>query len=155
MPEPPPRSDTGPMTLVSQLPAATRAASESEPSVPARFAVGALWSVCGAVVSRGLTLTGFVLAGRLLGVARFGEVGMIQNTQGLFGVLAGGSLGLAATKYVAESHAADPARAARCFHLALLIAIVFGVVGALVLVGCAGPIAAGLLNAPHLVTALR
>ena len=48
----------------------------------------------------------FVLAGRLLGTAGFGEVGMIQSTQGLFGVLAGAGLGLAATKYVAEYRSA-------------------------------------------------
>jgi O-antigen/teichoic acid export membrane protein len=134
---------------------AQAAAAEDEPSVRVRFAVGALWSVLGAVSSRGLTLAGFVLAGRLLGSTGFGEVGMVQSTQGLFGVLAGGGLGLAATKYVAEYGAVDRARASRCCALALLIAAVCGVAGALVLGLLAGWIAERVLAAPHLVLELR
>ena len=65
------------------------------------FAAGVYWSLLGAVVSRGLTLVATVLAARTLGAEGFGELGMIQNTQGLFGVLAGAGLGLAATKFVA------------------------------------------------------
>jgi len=143
------------MTVIDQAPGTAPDALEGERSVHARFAVGALWSVGGAVVSRGLTLIGFVLAGRLLGAAGFGEVSMIQNTQGLFGVLAGGSLGLAATKFVAEYSAVDRAKAGRCCALALLIAVISGGVGALVLAVCAETIATSVLNAPHLVTELR
>jgi O-antigen/teichoic acid export membrane protein len=126
-----------------------------ERSVHVRFAFGAMWSVLGAVISRGLMLAGFIVASRALGAAGFGEVGMVQSTQGLFGVLAGGSLGLAATKYVAEYRTADRSRAGRCFALAMFIAVVSGVVGAAVLFAFAGPMAANVLAAPHLVTELR
>ena len=80
---------------------------------------------------------------------------MVQSTQGLFGILAGGGLGLAATKYIAEYRAVDRARASRCYALTLLIAIVTGGVGALVLCVFAGSIAKNVLHAPHLVTELR
>jgi O-antigen/teichoic acid export membrane protein len=143
------------VTSVSQTRVPTRAAPDGERPVHVRFALGALWSVAGAVASRGLTLVGFILASRALGATGFGEVGMIQSTQGLFGVLAGSGLGLAATKYVAEYRTADRPRAGRCFALALLIAVVSGGVGAAVLLAFAGPMAESVLGAPHLVGELR
>src|SRR6476619_3959233 len=91
-------------------------------AIGSRFLIGAFWSVAGAVIARGLTLAASVLAGRLLGPEGFGEIGMIQSTQGLFGVLAGAGLGLAATKFVAEHRSIDPTRAARCIALAIVIA---------------------------------
>lgn len=124
-------------------------------SVVVRFAVGALWALIGAVVSRGLTLASAVLAGRLLGTTGFGEIGMIQSTQGLFGVVAGAGLGLAATKFVAEHRSTDPARAGRAVTLANTIALVSGAVMALVLLVLSGAIASGVLNASHLTRELQ
>ena len=77
------------------------AVDTQEKSLAIRFVSGAYWSLVGAVISRGVTLIATVLAARTLGAEGFGEIGMIQNTQGLFGVLAGAGLGLAATKFVA------------------------------------------------------
>jgi O-antigen/teichoic acid export membrane protein len=114
------------------------------------FALGAFWTLVGAVVSRGLTLVGMVLAARLLGTSGFGELNMIQSTQGLFGVLAGAGLGLAATKFVAEFRSTDVLRASRCVALATTIALISGALVSVVLCVFAGPIAAGVLNAPHL-----
>jgi O-antigen/teichoic acid export membrane protein len=143
------------VTGVAETPLPEHAAPGGERPVHVRFAFGALWSVSGAVVARALALAGFVVASRTLGAAGFGEVGMVQSTQGLFGVLAGGSLGLAATKHVAEFCTADRARAARCFALALRIAVASGIGGALVLLAAAGPMADHVLGAPHLATELR
>ena len=56
-------------------------------SIARHFAIGAFWALVGAVVSRGLTLASSVVAGRLLGTTGFGEIGMIQSTQGLFGIV--------------------------------------------------------------------
>ena len=143
------------MTAVSQTPTMAPTAPEGDRSVLTRFVGNTAWSVFGAVVSRGLTLVGFVVAARLLGAAGFGAVGMVQSTQGLFGVLAGGGLGLAATKYVAEYRAVDRARASRCYALTLLIAVVTGGIGALVLCVFAGSIAENVLHTPQLVTELQ
>jgi len=139
------------------------AATSSEPamsaapsdSVAMRFAVGAFWALVGAGVSRGLTLASAVLAGRLLGTTGFGEVGMIQSTQGLFGIVAGAGLGLAATKFVAEFRSVDPAKTGRCVTLATTIALISGTLMALVLLVLSGVMASGLLNAPHLTVALQ
>ena len=119
------------------------------------FAVGAFWALVGAVVSRGFTLVSWVLAGRLLGTIGFGEVGMIQSTQGLFGILAGAGLGLATTKFVAEFRSVDPAKAERCVTLASTIALVSGVLTALGLLVLSGVIASSMLNAPHLTVGLQ
>ena len=125
------------------------AATTSE-SMATCFAVGAFWAVFGAAVSRGLTLAALVLAGRMLGTTGFGEVNMIQSTQGLFGVLAGAGLGLAATKFVAEFRSVDPARAGRCITLATLVAIISGIVGGGVLLVFADKLSESVLEAPHL-----
>ena len=124
-------------------------------SIAVRFAIGAFWALVGAVVSRGLTLASSVLAGRLLGTTGFGEIGMIQSTQGLFGVVAGAGLGLAATKFVAEFRSTDPARARRCVTFATTIALVSGMTMALALLAFSGVMASSALNAPHLTVELR
>jgi O-antigen/teichoic acid export membrane protein len=119
------------------------------------FAIGALWAVVGGVVSRGFTLASWVLAGRLLGTVGFGEVGMIQSTQGVFGILAGAGLGLATTKFVAEFRSVDPARAERCARLSSTIALFSGVLMALGLLVFSGFIASSVLNTPHLTEGLQ
>jgi len=124
-------------------------------SIATRFAIGAFWALVGAVVSRGLTLASSVVAGRLLGTTGFGEVAMIQSTQGLFGIVAGAGLGLAATKFVAESRSLDPARSARCVTQATTIALISGTVMALALLLLSGVIGARVLNAPHLTAELQ
>ena len=119
------------------------------------FAIGAFWALVGAVVSRGLTLASSVVAGRLLGTTGFGEIGMIQSTQGLFGIVAGAGLGLAATKFVAEFRSTDPVKTGRCATLATTIALVSGSVMALVLLACSGVMASSVLRAPHLTAELQ
>ncbi|HKX04524.1 MAG TPA: oligosaccharide flippase family protein [Methylomirabilota bacterium] len=119
------------------------------------FAIGAFWALVGAVVSRGLTLASSVVAGRLLGTTGFGEIGMIQSTQGLFGIVAGAGLGLAATKFVAEFRSTDPVKTGRCATLATTIALVSGSVMALVLLACSGVMASSVLRAPHLTGELQ
>lgn len=124
-------------------------------SIATYFAIGAFWALVGAVVSRGLTLASSVLAGRLLGTTGFGEVAMIQSTQGLFGIVAGAGMGLAATKFVAESRSTDPARSARCVTLATSIALISGTLMALVLLVLSRAIGSSVLNAPYLTMELQ
>ena len=120
-----------------------------------RLASGVFWSLVGAVVSRGLTLLATVLAARTLGAEGFGELGMIQNTQGLFGVLAGAGLGLAATKFVAQHRSVDPMQASRCILLTMLRSLVAGLLGAIVMYFYSSELAASVMQAPHLVAELQ
>src|ERR1035438_1477658 len=82
-------------------------------SLRERFTYGVIWSLAGAVVSRGFLLAASVVCARFLGKEGFGALGMIQSTAGMFGIFAGLGLGLTATKYVSEFRRQDPMRAGR------------------------------------------
>lgn len=120
-----------------------------------RLAKGALWSLSGALISRGLGIISWILVGRILGKEGFGELGVLQSTVGLFGTVAGFGMGMAATKYVAEFRSSDPARAGRIIGLASLTTWLSSVFMALILATCAPWIAANTLAAPQLADLLR
>lgn len=124
-------------------------------SVGRRLAVGASWAVIGAVVSRGLTLAASIAAGRILGTMKFGELGMIQSTQGLFGILAGAGMGLAATKFAAEFRTHDYPKTRRYIGFSLFVAIGSAAMLSPVLLLSSSLIAGHVLHAPHLVAELQ
>jgi len=96
-----------------------------------------------------------MLVARVLGRESFGELGMIQNTVGLFGVLAGFGLGLTATKYVAECRVTDTEKAGRILALSSAAATILGGISALALYFAAPFLAKNTLAAPHLTEPLR
>lgn len=120
-----------------------------------RLAKGAFWSLAGAVVSRGLMLAASVVVARMLGKTGYGEFGMIRSSVDMFLVFAGFSLGLTATKYVAEFRQSDPERAGRIISLSGATAIVTGGIMALGLFTFAPWLAEHAINAPHLTGVLR
>ena len=124
-------------------------------SLASRLTKGALWSVVGAVFSRFFHLASFILVARVLGKERFGELGIIQSTLGMFGAFAGFGLGLTATKHVAEFRSTDPAKAGRIMALSTLTALVMGGLTTGVLVVYAPWLASRTLAAPHLAGPLR
>jgi O-antigen/teichoic acid export membrane protein len=130
-------------------------ASLTGDSLRARFARGAFWSLLGTVISQGLGLIASVITARLLGREDFGALGIIQSTVGMFGVFAGMSLGLTATKYVAELRTTNPERAGRIIGLTALLAVATSGIAAVVLFLIAPVLAARTLNAPQLVGELR
>src|SRR5208282_1048310 len=89
-----------------------------------RLAKGTFWSFAGSVVARGLSFAASVYIARILGKSNFGELGIIQNTLGMFGALAGFGLGLTSSKHVAELRVADPARAGGVMVLSHIVALV-------------------------------
>ena len=90
-------------------------------SLRARFARGSAWSLAGQLASYVVGVASAVLVGRALGVTGFGELGMIQSTVGMFGLLAGMGVGVTNTKFVAELRNSDPKRAGRIMGLSLLV----------------------------------
>lgn len=60
------------------------------------------WSVGGAIASKGLLFLVWILVGRILGSASYGEFGIIRNTVLMFATFSGFGLGLTATKFVSE-----------------------------------------------------
>ena len=115
-----------------------------------RLAKGAFWSLAGALISRGLGLLSAILVGRILGKQEYGELGIIQNTIGMFGTLAGFGMGLTANKYVAEFKRTDPAHAGRIIALASATAWISSGIMAVALVASAPWLAAKTLAAPQL-----
>lgn len=120
-----------------------------------RLAKGAFWSLAGSLISRGLGLLSAILVGRMLGKHGFGELGMIQNTVGLFGTVAGFGMGMTATKHVAEFRISDPERAGRIIAMASATTWATSVVMGLALVVFAPWLAERTLAAPQLADLLR
>jgi O-antigen/teichoic acid export membrane protein len=124
-------------------------------SVAARFARGAFWSLIGTAVSRTVAQLGVLVAARILGTTKFGELGVVQNTTALFGVFAGLGLGLTATKYVAEYRDSAPERAGRILGVTLLLSIATGVTAAVAVIIAAPWLAEHALRSPTLAVDLR
>ncbi len=120
-----------------------------------RFARGVFWSLAGSLISRSLGLLSAILVARILGKEDFGELGIIQNTIGMFGTLAGFGMGLTANKHLAEFKHIDPARAERILGLASATAWLSSGLMALALVVSAPVLAAKTLAAPHLASLLQ
>lgn len=123
-------------------------------SLRARFTLGIVWSLAGAIVSRGFLLAASVVCARFLGKEGFGALGMIQSTAGMFGIFAGLGLGLTATKYVAEFRRQDPAKAGRILALSASAAFVFGCMITVLLILLAPYLAKKVLATPQLAAPL-
>src|SRR5271170_3044171 len=121
-------------------------------SLRARFTLGIVWSLTGAIVSRGFLLAASVVCARFLGKEGFGALGMIQSTAGMFGIFAGLGLGLTATKYVAEFRRQDPEKAGRILALSASAAFVFGCLITVLLILLAPYLAKKVLGNPQLAT---
>jgi O-antigen/teichoic acid export membrane protein len=123
--------------------------------VGSRLVRGAFWSLAGTVLARGLGLLSSIIVARVLGKQGYGQVGIIQSTVEMFGIVGGFGLGLTATKYVAELRRTDPERSGRIIGLCSLVSWVTGGIMALSLAVLAPWLATKTLNAPQLMSLLR
>jgi O-antigen/teichoic acid export membrane protein len=123
-------------------------------SLRARFALGAFWSVAGAVGSRGFLLVASILCARFLGKEAFGVLGMIQSTAGMFGIVAGLGLGMTATKYVSELRRQDPLKTGRILALSAAAAFISGSIMTILVILLAPYLAQHVLAAPQLAAPL-
>jgi O-antigen/teichoic acid export membrane protein len=119
-----------------------------------RLARGAFWTLAGTVVSRGLSLLSSMLVARMVGKVGFGELGIIQSTVGMFGVLAGFGMGLAATKHVAQYRTEEPQRAGRIIVFMELVTLGSSALLFVALALAARPLAQHTLAAPQLASVL-
>lgn len=124
-------------------------------SIRQRFAAGTFWSLTGTATSQGLQLFAAILAARFLGKSGYGELGIIQSTAAMFGAFASISLGLTATKNIAEFRKQDPDRAGRVLGLTIVAGVLSGAIIGLALLVFARPFATQVLSAPHLAGVLR
>lgn len=122
----------------------------SKSNLEHRVAKSAFWSLTGGIFSRFFTIITAIVTARILGKIGYGELGIIQSTLGIFGVLAGMGLGALSTKYIAEFRDNNPARAGAVAQLTIYISFISA--GALSFVClCLSPfIAANILERPEL-----
>lgn len=124
-------------------------------SLRQKFLHGAVWSLVGSVMSRGLGMASGIVAARVLGKVHYGELGMLQGTLELFGFVGGLGLGMIATKRVAELHQTDPAGAGRIIGFGLGLSVVSGLGVAALAFAFAGPLATQFLSNSDLAATLR
>lgn len=78
-----------------------------------RMAKGAIWTLSGSIVNRGLGLLGTILVARLLGAEQFGVAGVIQQLVSTVGGFIGLGIGGATTQFLAAALVSDRKRAGR------------------------------------------
>lgn len=115
-----------------------------------RFVHGAFWTLAGSLVVRLLTAVASVIVARLLGKEGYGEVGMVQSTIGMFGIVSGFGLGGTATKYLAEFKLKDPEKAGRILTCAIIFSMVSGLFVMLIVLYLSDFLAVHTLNRPGL-----
>jgi O-antigen/teichoic acid export membrane protein len=116
---------------------------------------GAFWVTAGTVLSRVGALLAWIPVARLVGEQVFGEIGLLQSTIALCGVVAGDALGVTAMKFVAEHRDTDPRRAGRILMLSGLIAGCTSLLVAGAIVAGSGWLASQTFQAPHLAFPLQ
>jgi O-antigen/teichoic acid export membrane protein len=94
----------------------------SAPPVRARLARNTLWSVAGSVCSQGSSLLAALVVARILGVAPFGQLALIQATVLMLGTFSELGMTLTTTKFVSRWRIADPERTGRLIGWSLRIA---------------------------------
>ncbi len=121
-----------------------------------RHAIGlghAVWASAGNIAIQLCTLITSITVARVLGKVAFGEYSIIQNTVGTMAMLAGGALGLTATRHIAENRL-HPDTASLTARTLLRWSIWLSIVLAIPLFLFAAPISSRLFSAPRLVSAL-
>jgi O-antigen/teichoic acid export membrane protein len=101
-----------------------------------------------------LLLLGIIVA-RSLGKEGFGELGIIQSTIGVLGLIAGLGLGITATKFIAEFRDRDPGKVGNILALSTVFCLVSGGILSLLLVIFAPVLADTVFHAPQLTFSLQ
>lgn len=120
-----------------------------------RFRTGIIWNFLGAASGFGTTFAVNVIVAKMLGRETFGRFTIVQNTLFTFCGLASLSMGLAATKYVAQFRASDPGKAGRILGLCSLVSAAAAAAVSLALIALAPWIADSQLKTPDLAFSLR
>jgi O-antigen/teichoic acid export membrane protein len=120
-----------------------------------RLIRGSFWTLAGySVYNISLLLIG-IIAARILGKAGFGELGIIQSTIGVLGLIAGLGLGITATKFIAEFRDKDPEKVGNILALTTVVSLVSGSIITIFLFLSAPFIAGTFFHAPALTISLQ
>lgn len=123
-------------------------------SIAKRLARGSFWGLISSLIIKGSALVQSIILARIMGVAGFGEWGIILSTISMVGVFASFGLGNTVTKFVAEWRVADKEKLGNLLGIQIIIAIIMGIAVLLFLTIFSSIIANQLLAAPQLDTAL-
>lgn len=93
-----------------------------------KFVQDTFWSVTGSIISKAIVFATWVLIGRILGSADYGNFGIIRDTVVMFSSFAGLGLGLTASKFVAEYLEIDKEKAGRIIGLTMMFGVIAGLI---------------------------
>ena len=119
------------------------------------FFKNSLWSVGGAILSKGLIFISWIIVANLLGSDGYGQFGIVRSTVLMFTSFAGFSLGITASKHVAEFLDVDKEKAGRILGLTLRFGFVMGILVGIIFFLLSPWLAVKTLNAPEFVDELR
>ncbi len=120
-----------------------------------RILSGAIWSLSGMIIMRGMGLISSIIVARMLGKAGFGELGIVQSTAAMFATFASFGLGMTGAKFIAQYRTTDPEKAGRIRALSNIFAWLTSTTMAMVAYWAAPWLAKHVLAAPQLVDILR
>lgn len=123
--------------------------------IGSRIASGFFWSLSGSVISQSLVLLASVVVARILGITKYGELGIIRSTVTIFSIFAAFSLGLAATKYVSEFINKDKVKSGKIIGVTSFFSFISGALIAIIAMILAPFLADEMLNTPKLVNEIR
>lgn len=103
-------------------------------SVRAQLAQNTFWALVGSGFSQAASLLAALLLGHMLGLARFGQLALIQATVLLLGNLGEAGLTLTTTKFTGQWRTSNPARAGRLMGWSLRVTAISALLMALLLV---------------------
>lgn len=120
-------------------------ASYSAASLGKRFATGMSWTVAGTVFRQAANFALGIYLARILGIAEFGKLALIQSTVLMVAGFGQAGIGLSATKHIATLRSSDPGRTGGIIGFTLLFTALAALAICLLLLLCAAPIGSLLL----------
>lgn len=116
---------------------------------------GSFWSILGAIFSKGLVFLSWVIVARILGSEGYGQFGIVRSTVLMFTSFAGFSLGITASKHVAEFLNIDKQKTGRILGLTMSFGFLMGIIVGVIFYLLAPWLATETLNAPEITNELR
>jgi O-antigen/teichoic acid export membrane protein len=124
-------------------------------ALASRLATGALWSIAGGILGKGLVLISFIIIARIIGQEEYGALGMIRSTVMMFALFAGLGIGNTASRYIALYRNIEPRKTSEIYLLSNFTSLVAGLLFALLLYIFAPTVAEKSLEAPELTDSIR
>ncbi|MAM27394.1 MAG: hypothetical protein CMC13_00060 [Flavobacteriaceae bacterium] len=114
-----------------------------------------LWSIFGALFSKGLLFITWIVVARVLGSEGYGQFGIVRSTVLMFVSFAGFSLGVTASKHVAEFINFDKQKTERILGLTMTFGLLMGVAVGIIFYILAPWLAINTLNSKEIIPELQ